>query len=481
MKFRKSFLIGLFIFVIFIQILIADELAEKVKEISIDRMMNTIELLSSDEYEGRLTGAHGFTKAAKWATYKFKEMGLKPFYDDYLQPFPVFYNETKNSSLSVIIPAKGEGKEAEVHKMELHEDYVPFLSCGFGEVEAEVVFAGYGITAPEQDWDDYGRLEVKGKIVAVISGAPKIKGKNFDLYNSSRHRGNNAFKRGAVGLIILRRALASVSSDYNEGFPMAMAGESVAKLIFSRKGHDYKTVSNLLKEGHHIGFSTGINIRMSVFGVHHANMMGYNVVAILPGADPKLRNEYIIFGGHLDHLGKWPVLYPGANDNATGSAIVLEIAKAFSSMEKKPKRSVVFALFGGEEMGLLGSKYMANNLPGPPMKLIQMFNFDMNGVGSGIWVSGGKSYPEFYKIMMEVKEEFRIKCKIGTSTISPGRGGSDYASFLRKGYPSYSNWVTGAKKLEYHNPNDTIYLLTPKIMKDVVTLYFTAGYRFANK
>jgi len=202
---------------------------------------------------------------------------------------------------------------------------------------------------------------------------------------------------------------------------------------------------------------------------------------MLEGSDPELRQEYIIFGGHLDHMGPWPLVHPGASDNASGSAVVMGLANAFSRLKKRPKRSIVFALFAAEETGLRGSKYMASNLPEFPSKPILMSNHDMNGVGTSLYVAGGKTYPELYEIILKVNAKYEINPNISAGTISHVGGNSDYAPFLEKGMPAISTWVRGGQRYGVHTKEDSIYVITPKIMEDIVRLYFMAVYQFANK
>lgn len=478
---RKLTSIFMMFLLFFTVLATAGDIEEAVKIVSIEKIMQTLEYLTSEECEGRMTGSVGYTKAALWCADEFKNMGALPVYDGYLQSFPVAYNETGVSSLSLTIPAEKEGGTPEVLNFEALKDYLPFLSGGFGEAEGEIVFAGYGTTAPELGYDDYEGLDVKGKIVMVLYGAPRIKGKNFNDYNNNIHRSENAFKRGAAGFITITNTLAISSTNYVENFPTIVAKETLAELICKKKGFDYTTIKNLLANGNKTSFYTDIKARIKCTGIHHTNATGYNVIAYFPGSDPVLKNEYILFGGHLDHMGKWPALFPGANDNASGSAIILEIARAYASLEDKPKRSIMFALFGAEESGLNGSRYMAQHMPAEPSKMIHMVNIDSNGIGTGLWITGIKTFKELGVYLEKAKKDYDIKCGIGGSEIALDRGASDYDAFLRMGIPSWANWTAGGKGGGYHDPNDTIYYTTPKIMQDIARLYLAAAYEYLNK
>ena len=479
--YRQKKFISFFLIVFFSITAIAKDIDETVEAVSIDYIMQTLQYLTSEECEGRLTGSVGYTKAALWCADEFKKIGALPVYDNYLQSFLIAYNETGESIFTITIPAEKEGASPEIKDFVPIKEYLPFLSGGFGEAEAEIVFAGHGTTAPELGWDDYEGLDVKGKIVAVLYGAPRIKGKNFNDYNNNIHRSENAYKRGAVGFITITNNVSICSTNFIENFPMIVAREPFAELICKNKGYDLATVKNLLDNGNRVSFPTGIKAKIKCTGIHHANATGYNVVAYIPGSDPNLKNEYILFGGHLDHMGKWPVLFPGANDNASGSAIILEIARAYASLDKKPKRSAMFALFGAEESGLNGSNYMSRHLPVEPMKMIHMINIDSNAVGTGLWITGLKTYKELSAYLEKVKKEYNIKCDIDGSEIVPDRGASDYDAFFKMGIPTWANWTRGGKGGGYHDPNDTIYYVTPKIMQDIVKLYFAASYEFLDR
>ena len=478
----KRILLNLAVILLVVQPINADETEDIMKSIKAGDVFELNKTLSSTEMEGRLSGTPGYDKAARWAAAKFKEWGLTPVYEgSYLQPFEMSYNEMRETHFSLIVsPKDKEGKQL-IREMEIYKDFCPTLYSGFGEVEAEVVFAGFGISAPELGWDDYQNIDVAGKVVATVRGTPKIKGKNFSKYLPREIKLLNADKHGAAGLILINRAVVSGSGTYVEGLPMVMVGDKVAKALFSPKGYDVQSIKALLSNGHHLSFATGIKAKIKAIGIHHPKAVTYNVVGMIEGSDPDLKEEYMIFGGHLDHLGPWPVIHPGASDNASGSAVVMKLADAFSRLKNRPKRSIVFVLFGAEELGLLGSKYMTANMPAFPSKPIMMVNHDMNGVGTSLYISGGKTYPELYEIIKKVNKKYAINNNLSAGEITPIGGNSDYAPFLEKGVPAYSNWVRGGQRYGVHTAEDSIYVITPKIMEDIVRLYFMAGYQFANK
>lgn len=480
MKFR-CFLLHLVILFLVLQPIQADEVENIMKSIEAADIFELNEYLSSPEMKGRLAGTEEYIKAANWVKTKFKEWGLEPVYGDFLQPFEVSYNETYESAFSLILPAREKEGKPEILEMEIYRDYCPTLYSGFGETEAEVVFSGFGISAPELDWDDYGDIDVRGKIVAILDGIPQVENKDFSKYYPRPYKLKNAKAHKAAGLIILSRAVISGYGTYQEGLPMVMVGDKVAEALFKHKGYDVQSIKALLRDGNSLSFSSGVKARIKVTGLHHPKAATYNVVGLIQGSDLDLKEEYIIFGGHLDGIGPWPRFHPGASDNASGSAVVMKLAHAFSQLKKRPKRSIVFALFGGEERGLLGSRYIVDNPPEFPSRAIFMLNHDMNGVGSGLRIAGGSTYPELYEYLKEVNEKYSINNNISAGEIRQRFGNSDYAPFLEKGIPAYSTWVTGGGRYGVHTEGDSIYVITPKIMEDIVRLYFVAGYLFADK
>jgi len=438
-------------------------------------------VLASPEMEGRLAGSPGYLRAARWAAARFKEWGLDPVLADYLQNFEVDYNETGESAFELILPAREGSAQAETRPLAAYRDYCPPLYSGFGEAEGEVVFAGFGITAPELGWDDYGALEARGKIVALVQGVPEVQGKDFSPYLPRQHRLRNAARHGAVGLILIQMPVISGAGVYVEGLPMVMTGEEQVQPLFSGKGYDLRTVRALLRDGRPLAFATGVRARIRTSGVHHSRAQACNVLGLVKGSDPLLWKDPIILGGHLDGIGRWPRLYPGANDNASGSAIILALGRAFAALKKKPKRSIMLALFGAEELGLLGSRHLAQNLPGRLSKPAWMVNFDMNGSGNKLQVSGGRSFPELFTLLEKVNGEYSILETMTASEITAVGGNSDYAPFLEMGIPAYANWVAGGARGGVHSPDDSIYAITPQIMEDVARLYFLAVYGLADR
>ena len=272
----------------------ANETEAVLKSIKGGDIFEIVNVLASPAMEGRLAGTEGYRRAATWAAARFREWKLKPVYGmDYLQPFQVSYNEMRETSLTLFLPAEKDQDEPRPVELEIYKDFCPTLYSGFGEVEAEVVFAGFGISDEELGWDDYRGIDVKGKIAAILHGTPQVEGKDFSRYIERHPKLWIAEKNGAAGLLLLQGAVVSGNGDYVEGLPMAMVGEKVWQGLFASRGYNFENVRALCRDGHHLSFSTGVKARLKSFGVHHDSAETFNVVGMIEGRDPVLKQEYI--------------------------------------------------------------------------------------------------------------------------------------------------------------------------------------------
>ncbi|MHC5081866.1 MAG: M20/M25/M40 family metallo-hydrolase, partial [Planctomycetota bacterium] len=348
-------------------------------------------VLASDAMEGRRAGTPGAYKAAEYIAASFREAGIAPGGKDgtYFQPLKVR-------------PASMPGKDNRLHvigvektfKMKPLEDFVPFAFSPVAEAEGPVVFAGYGISAPEEDWDDCAGIDVKGKIVLVLRNGPKGK---FEERGAGRRRmfgrsgrgGKLAFhtkaktaqEHGAAGLIVVtdpahfRRGdrlafLAGGGSGIR--IPCVHASQIVGEALLRLVGDTLKKRQDKMdKEGKTLSEAIPtVRIELAT-SILRGRGTCRNVVGLLKGADPVLSKECIVIGAHYDHLGYGDIgaranfppgdVFNGADDNASGVVGVIEVARAFGALPIRPKRSVVFVAFTGEEVGLFGSRFYAEN------------------------------------------------------------------------------------------------------------------------
>jgi len=418
---------------------------------------------SSPAYEGRLTGSAGYARAAHRAADLFREWGLTPLSEDYLQAFSARYTEVRQASLTLRIQAEG-GEQ--VIEGEYFSNFYPFNFSGQGTVSAPVVFAGYGLSAPEYGHDDFAGMDVTGKVVMILKGAPPAReGEDWTAYDDHRFRTANARRHGAAGLLYIYRPVANPNGDHLENFPMVQISPETADAVLKASGTSVEALKPLLNLRRNVSFVTKATADLAVQAELRLGT-GYNVVAWLPGSDPERQQEAVVIGAHLDHTGAWPVLTPGADDNASGTAVVLSIARAMAQAGVRTPRSIVFVLFGGEEMGLLGSRRFAERPPAPIEKIHFVLNMDMVGAGPDIFVLGLKKDPGFELLANQVRESLGLTCQLkGNERI--GGSGADHGPFIEKGIPAVSVFSSGGDHHGYHTDQDTIYWITPRIMEDI--------------
>lgn len=362
--------------------------------------------LADDLLEGRGTGTRGYQLAANYMAAQFEAMGLEPAGSDgsFFQPVPLRKTELVESGSSLAL-LRG-GKEV---KLAYGKDYVLRGNHARTEasVAAPVVFAGFGVTAPELRYDDYAGVDVRGKIVALFPGAPASFPHNQRAYySSSTVKRTNAVARGAVGFLLLRRPEDEERFPWERllraarmpgmrwldesGIPQNISPEIRGQAVLSRSGAEAlfsgapKSLEEALaaaSEGQPQAFDLPVEARLHTVS-RHSRLESPNVAALLAGSDARLRGEYVVYTAHLDHLGvgepvKGDAIHNGAYDNASGSAALIEIARAFTRLPEPPRRSVLFLAVTGEERGLLGSDYFVHHPTVPLEKMVANVNLDM--------------------------------------------------------------------------------------------------------
>jgi len=443
---------------------------------------NYCKKMAAAEFAGRLTGHEGYTKAANWAAEKFRQWGLKPINEEtgYLQPYPSPYTVVDSARMTLII--KNDNSDQEQIELKLGEDFLPLLFTDSGDQVAELVFAGWGIQAPELNYDDYAGLDVKNKFVLCFRGTPDPGEKGFEKHDHHRYRMELARQLGALGLFyIYPEPIANPNGDWISGFTPAKISEKIADKIFSgKKISSAKLKDDLRLYRKPLSFPLEAQVAYWVVSRHFPKGIGYNIAGYVEGSDPNLRTHCVVIGGHFDHCGEHlGMLFAGANDNASGSAVVMEVAEAASKLERKPKRSLMFVLFGGEEKGLEGSNYFVDNLPEMCSKVDAMFNFDMTGAGDGTRCGYSVGAADLKDIILEADES--VKTLRGHWEIKHiGVRSSDYAPFFLKGAVCASFFSTGPH-LHYHQTGDTIYRINPDIMADIARLAFLSAFNWADR
>ncbi|MBB5211827.1 M28 family metallopeptidase [Microbulbifer hydrolyticus] len=373
-----------------------------------------VEYLSADTLAGRQTGSPGYQQAAEYVAARFAALGLQSITgNDYFQPVPFREASWGTQRATLML----HGRDGDI-AFELGEDFLASPPT-IGEdtaTSAGLVFVGYGIEAPEYGVDDYAELDVQGKIVVVVDGRPaQMPNEVGAHYASGRTKRDTAARHGAVGFISLntpareaRRPFARSAAHLNDPsfdwlraddipgnaipglHPGVVLDMPAAKQLFMGAARSLDTVYTEMKSGVvPKGFPLPYSATLTS-SAEHRKIVSPNVVGMLPGSDPKLKDEYVIFSAHLDHIGvsegehseqtgadAHDRINNGAQDNAAGIAVMLEVARLFAESGRAPRRSVLFVAVTAEEEGLLGSDYFAQHPPVSPKSMVANINLDM--------------------------------------------------------------------------------------------------------
>jgi len=382
------------------------EIEEALGTISQESFDATTHFLADDKLKGRATASPEYLIAANYVADRFAEIGLQPAGDDgWFQQVPFITAAIDAESSGVIIHAASGD-----HELEWIKDTVVFPDAVRDELEvrAEVVFVGFGIHAPQLGYSDYEGIDVEGKIVASFWGGPEsFTPAELAYYTSAEAKAAELAKRGAVGQILMWDRQEQVDYDwdnYYDGYPAGPrltwingAGEAAghyperrgfadispasAAKLFADAPISFEDALDAAEEFRPM--STALGVEVTLYQkADHEHFNSPNVVAVLPGSDPELADEYVVFSSHLDHIGTKEgddedLIYNGFYDNAVGIAVMLESARALSELSQAPRRSIVFIAVTGEEDGLFGSDYFAQNPTVPQGSLVANVNVDM--------------------------------------------------------------------------------------------------------
>jgi hypothetical protein len=439
-----------------------------------DVYLENVKFLASEKLKGRGTGMKELDIAADYIAKKFKSFGLKPVpgAHDYGQAFTVTTRARLGPGNKLQYTVGSETKTLKSSK-----DFVAFNFSENGKAAGQVVFAGYGITAPEYDYDDYAGIDVKGKIVVVLRQEPqefdeksKFEGKAYTAHSQFANKAVNAKMHGAKAVIFLNSMYNRPSGDDklelfgraagpgNSGIPFVQLKVEETAKWFEIAGKDLKQLCEEIDKDlkpRSFAFPDSLKVDLAVDIERQAKSVR-NVSAFLPGQT----DEYVVIGAHYDHLGFGEQFslgtpgqtHPGADDNASGTSGVIELARYFSK-QPKPKRGILFLAFAGEELGLLGSAYYVSNPYIPLNKAVAMINMDMIGrIRDGkVFLAGSGTGSSFKNLLAEITPKYP-DFKIDLSETA-GYGSSDHTSFTTKQVPVlfFFSGLHG----DYHKPSDT--------------------------
>jgi hypothetical protein len=467
------------------------ELLRQFHTINSEEMTAWMKKLCSPEFNGRLTGTPEFIKSAEWMASEFSQWGIKPAGDKgtYFQWFDMPYtvlNDPGSLSLNLIQP---DGSVIRKHYT-YPDEYYPGMNSGNGEITAEVVFVGFGITAPELNYDDYKGIDVKGKIVLMNRDVPYTDPRNPEYkklvgYCYHQYKLENAVRHGAAGFLYIDGIGANPNITYDPSIIVCGIGPEVLNDIFAgQKMTNTELVAKMVKTMKPASFSTAKTMTIRANTSRHPEGKGCNVIGMIEGTDPVLKNEVIIIGGHLDAVGNSGKVVNGALDNASGIIDIMAAAKAMAQSKNTLKRSVLFIGIGGEENGLLGSKLYVDKPVFPKEKTLVYINLDMVGNGTGLGISGGAPYKALNNYFEQANAKY-IHRKMAALAPVPGeyygRPRSDGVVFSMAGYRTMAVFTTEAvKKVFYHLPGDDPDAVTIDIMEDVAKMIYVALTEMAN-
>jgi len=436
---------------------------------SVDSLRESIRFLAGDLLAGRRTGTKENLEAAKYIADKFRAAGLVPLSggDGYFHTFEYLAGAENGSGNALTISGPGGAPVAAV----MGKDFFPLSFSASASLDAPVAFAGYGISAKDQNYDDYAGIDARGKIVVVMRFSPE--GNNphgaFARHAAIAAKVATARDHGAAGIIFINPPLDSAAmlagsfdrSFTNAGIPAITVRDGMFDAVRDPKGRSLTAVqkaidslrapASFVPAGYTAKLVTDVRLRREQVP---------NVVGVLPGSDPKLRDEFIVVGGHFDHLGwggegslhggKDPAIHHGADDNASGTAGVMALAQYWSGMTSmRHKRSIIFIAFNGEEEGLLGSAALVASPSFPTDKVVAMINMDMIGrLDSVNLIVQGTGTSPSWKDLLDRTNGVRFNLK----KVEDGFGPSDHSSFYSKGIPVLF-FFTGLHS-DYHRPSD---------------------------
>lgn len=441
---------------------------QAMNSIDSEKIRATVKYLSDDSLQGRGTGLKGGDMAADWIAEQFKAYGLQPAGDNgsFFQDVKFYGVRTDPQETQFAFVPKSGSPIA----LKFGNDYVATdqTNSEHSEIDAPLIYVGYGITAPEYNWDDYKGADLKGKVLLMLVNEPPsddlkfFKGKALTYYGRWTYKFEEAARRGAAGAILIHKTemasygWAVVHNSWGgetsfledqKGNKLKSAGWiqlEVARKLAQAAGMDLDT---MMKDATLPTFKpVELPIRVKERIVSHVrSFSSRNVLAKVTGSDPRLRDQAIFYTAHYDHLGIHPDepgdnIYNGAVDNASGCGILLELARAFATAKEKPKRTVFLAAVTAEEQGLLGSRYLGEHLPVPARDISLDLNYDALlpvGEPQEIVVSGAER-TTVYPIVQQLARQFDLSIEPDDQPEAGHYYRSDHFSFARVGVPAFS-------------------------------------------
>jgi hypothetical protein len=464
---------------------------EGYSQVTVQEFQQHIKYLSSDALLGRLTGSPGDSLAAVYVKGNLLSYGLIPLSGDGFQRYKV----TKK-----VVAGKASSLSVNNVNYALEKDFMPLAFSSDSQLESDVVFIGYGfnINGDSIKWDDYNGVDVKGKWVMILRGDPEPDNNKspYISFSADRDKALLAKDMGAAGVLMVSGPVFDPQDTFEalnlEGYsvdiPVIRIKKEVADAILSKSNATIASLEKKLNETKK-PYSFSVNVKVNGKTEILRELAGTrNVMMLLPGEDPKMKNEYIILGAHFDHLGMGGPgsgsraldtigIHHGADDNASGVAMMLELAEKFAKTPGSHKRSIICLSFSGEEEGLLGSKHFVDDPCIDLSKVDAMINMDMVGrlnETNNMEIGGVGTATGLKELVYANSDTSIIKL-----TLSPeGYGPSDHSSFYGKNIPVLFYFTGG--HMDYHTPTDTWEKINYKGMVEISALIFKVAEALAN-
>ena len=444
------------------------------QEASLDTLLNFVRDLSNASFEGRMAGTEGFMNAADYVIDALQRYGVQSYGGDWAQYFETECNKIENCTFNSYI----NSNDRQVYV--LGRDFCCAGMTGRGYADAPVVFCGYGIDHPA--FNEYAHVDAKGKIALVISGTPNFLPSNVtDGYVQLRDKARAAQRHGACALVVVNMspscsayevqgAVYSGELPHLATFPILQPTRACGDLLMKDELMSLQdAVQKIQQTQTPQSFHLRKHFEIDVNARYHPAALTANVIGIYPGVDPKLKDEYIVVGASLDHVGLQGTtcLFPGADDNASGVAAMLETARMLQQSPDQPSRSIIFVFFSSGEQEHLGSRIFVSNFT--PLKRIEAF-VNVNAVGSGdsIAVLGNKRYPRLWGVARRVDSAYCSNSMVtGYKTYPKG----DAEAFNEVDIPSIN--ITNFKGYRHaHVPSDIVENIDRRIIVQATQLLF---------
>ncbi len=447
-----------------------------------ERYLDHVRFLASPEMRGRGAGMPELDQAAEYIANRLSEIGLNPAGEDgsFMQPFEVTTDASMGERNSLRV-SRNRGSA----DLKVGEEFIPINFSASGEVEGQVAFAGYGATAEEFDYDDYLHFDVTGKIVVLLRYEPDFfrddggegeergrrqRGRRYTRHSHLIAKAIQARNRGAKAVLLVnsrsrgRRRdrlirFGSVSGPTDAGIPMVQVKADIVESWLRGSGRSLRLLQRDVeasKQPQSFALAESLRVSLSV-DVEHERAVVNNVAGYLPGST----DDYLVLGAHYDHLGlggqgslapsRAGQVHPGADDNASGVAAILEIARAYAERAEKNRLGLLFLAFAGEEIGLLGSGHWTEHPTLPIENAVAMLNFDMVGriENRKLYVGGIGTAEEFASLVERAGKEHSLRIDSSRS----GYSSSDHTSFAAKKIPVL--FFFSGLHSDYHKPGDT--------------------------